>query len=359
MNTPALLLATLIAGLILAGCGKTEEDAPKKQRPPALITATAATSSNVEVVEQAVGEADSATAPKVAAEVAGRIVRLHVDAGDRVRTGQVLAEIEATDFAAEARRLKTQAETQQRLTERYRDLAAQKFISPAKLEEMEALNVAAQEQHVRAAKNLARTRVVAPIDGRVEARYVSQGDWTELGKPVFQLATSERLRIRLPFPETVANRIQPGQTVHLTSPSAPERPFTGTVTEVRPMVGSGSRSFDAIVEVGNPGDWKPGASVTGRVVIESRPGAVVVPEHSVVLRPAGKVVYIIADNTARQRVVRPGVKQDGMIEILEGVAAGEIVAVDGAGFLSDGAEVNVQAAKDKAQDAGNAAGATQ
>lgn len=335
------LLAALMLGTALMGCGEKEEVAPKGP-PPALITSAQAQSRDLEIVEEAVGEADSATAPKVAAEVAGRVIRVHVEVGDAVKRGQVLAELDAADFHADAKRLEAQAVTQRRLTERYRDLARQNFISSAKLEEMEALNVAAQEQYTRAAKNLARTRLVAPVAGRVEARYVSQGDWIDLGKPAFQLATSERLRIRLPFPETAAARIRSGQAVHLTTPSAPDKPFTGRVTEVRSLVGSGSRSFDAIVEVDNPGEWKPGASVNGRVVIETHAGAVMVPEQSVVLRPAGTVVYVIANGKAAQRVVRTGIKERGQIEVLEGLAAGETVAVDGAGFLTDGAAVSPQ-----------------
>ena len=66
---------------------------------------------------------------------------------------------------------------------------------------------------------------------------------------------------------------------------------------------------------------------------------------SVVLRPAGKVVYVINDGKALQRVVTTGIKQAGFIEILGGLAAGEHVVVDGAGFLTDQAPVRVLASK--------------
>lgn len=337
---PALLIALLLS-IALAGCGKKKEE-DKKGLPPSLITVAQAQARDLEIAEEAVGEADSTTAPKVAAEVAGRVIRVHAEVGDAVKQGQVLAELDASDYSADAKRLQAQAVTQQRLTARYQDLAKQGFISPSKLEEVEAQNVAAQEVYSRAAKNLARTRIVAPIAGRIDGRFIAQGDWIDLGKPTFQVTSSARLRIRLPFPETVAPRIKPGQAVHLFSPSSPDKPFTGKVTEVRPMVGSGSRSFDAIVEVDNPGDWKPGASVTGRIVVETHGGAIMVPEQSVVLRPAGKVVYVVASGKAAQRVVKTGIKDRGQIEILEGLQAGEAVAVDGAGFLSDQAKVSVQ-----------------
>ena len=60
-----------------------------------------------------------------------------------------------------------------------------------------------------------------------------------------------------------------------------------------------------------------------------------------VLRPAGKVVYLIANGRASQRQVETGLKQDGLQEIVKGLASGEVIATDGAGFLSDGAAVTL------------------
>jgi multidrug efflux pump subunit AcrA (membrane-fusion protein) len=67
-----------------------------------------------------------------------------------------------------------------------------------------------------------------------------------------------------------------------------------------------------------------------------------VPEVSVVLRPAGTVVYAIEGGKAMQRIVTTGVTQDGQVEILQGLKAGETVAFDGAGFLTDQAAVSVK-----------------
>jgi len=64
-----------------------------------------------------------------------------------------------------------------------------------------------------------------------------------------------------------------------------------------------------------------------------------VPEESVVLRPAGAVVYAVREGRAQQRVVETGLRQDGRQEIRKGIAAGDVVAVDGAAFLTEGAAV--------------------
>lgn len=340
VNT-SLLISLLTAALLLPGCAKKAEE-QKKGPPPAVITVTQAQARTMQILEQSVGEADSSTAPKVGAEVAGRIIKVNVDIGDPVKKGQLLAEIDPADYSADAKRLEAQATSQRKLTERYRELARKGFISPSALENYDAQDVSAREQHARAAKNLSRTRIVSPVDGRVDNRFVSVGDWIELGKPVFQISTSEKLRIRLPFPESVAQRIKVGQTVTLTTPTAPDGSVTGKIEQVQQLVGSTNRAFDAVVEVNNPGGWKPGASVNGAVVIEEHEQAVAVPEVSVVLRPAGKVVYVIEDGKAVQHIVTTGVTQNGLVEILQGLKAGDTIAVDGAGFLTDKAAVNVK-----------------
>ncbi|HUW49465.1 MAG TPA: efflux RND transporter periplasmic adaptor subunit [Sulfuricella sp.] len=349
MLTPRIGLLTLLlcAGFVLPGCARKPDEQKKSGPPPAIITVVQAQPRAMQVLEQSVGDVDSSTAPKVGAEVAGRIIKVYVEIGDAVKKGQVLAEIEPIDYSADAKRLEAQAVAQRKLTERYRELAGKGFISPAALESYDAQDVAAREQYNRAAKNLSRTRIVSPVNGRVDNRLVSVGDWIDLGKPVFQLSTSENLRIRLPFPETAAPRIKVGQAVRLSTPTVPGAIVNGKITQVRPMVGAASRSFDAIVEVKNPGGWRPGASVNGAVVLEEHARAVAVPEVSVVLRPAGKVVYAIENGKAVQRIVTTGVRQDGLVEVLSGLSLGETVAVDGAGFLTDKAAVMVQGAKNQ------------
>lgn len=357
-TTGTILISCLLGAALLPGCGKKAEE-QKKGPLAAIITVAQAQSRTMQVLEQSVGEADSQSAPLVAAEVAGRVVKVLVEMGDTVKAGQLLAQIEAQDYInshlaaqAEVKRLEALVENQRKLTERYRELVKKNFISPTQMEANESQLAALQEQ-LEAAKaqrdtaerSLAKTRIVAPVAGRVDNRMVSAGDYVSVGKALFQMATTEKLRVRLPFPETASSRIRPGLAVTLTTPTAPGKALEGKVQELRPMVGTSNRAFEAIVEVANPGDWKPGASVNGSVLIEERQDAVAVPEVSMVLRPAGKVVYAVEAGRAVQRIVATGVRQDGMVEILSGLKAGETVAVDGAGFLTDKAAVTVKGDK--------------
>jgi membrane fusion protein (multidrug efflux system) len=197
--------------------------------------------------------------------------------------------------------------------------------------------------------------VVAPFDGVVEDRIASVGDYIKLGDPMFRLVSNSHLRAHLPFPESAAQRLKPGQPVKLYSPLLPGKMISGEVEDIRPTLTDTSRSIDVIARVINTPELLGGGSVDAAVVIGQKENAVMVPEQSLVLRPAGKVVYAIVDGKAEQRVVESGTKSGGFIEIIKGVNAGETVALDGAGFLTNGAAVNIQ---DRTKPAAKAGAAT-
>ena len=351
----------LLGLLILTSCGQKTEPA-KKASPGIAVTTAQVETRDIKLVEKTMGEVDSPSSPQVSAEISGRITEVFFNLGDPVKAGQVMVKLDPTDLSssrssadADVQRLEALLANQKKVVERNRELLAQNFISPLRVEELES-QLSALEQQLRGARaqgdiarrNVGKSSVFAPATGRVEQKQVSKGDYVTPGKLLFQIATSELLRVRLPFPETVAAKIQPGQSVTLLSPLVPGKPVEAKVEEIRALVGTSNRSIEAIIKFRNPGEWRAGSSVNGEVIVGERNGATTVPAISVVLRPAGKVVYVVNDGKAEQRVVEIGVRQDGYVEILSGVKSGESVVLDGAGFLTDKAPLVVQAARPSA-----------
>jgi len=165
---------------------------------------------------------------------------------------------------------------------------------------------------------------------------------------------ARRFYIRLPFPLDIVRRLKIGQPVNLTNFEDGKK-AVGVVREIRPALSTMTQTVEVIVDVRNPGGWRPAGSVRGEVTLDIHRNASVVPEQAVVLRPAGAVVYAVENNTARARMVKTGIQRNGMVEILEGLQAGQVVAVDGATLLSDGAKVNVRG--ETAETSGKPAGA--
>lgn len=349
------LLALLAAASVLAACQKTEEKKPSGP-PPALITTTLASAGRMEIAEETLGTLEAAIDPKIGAEVAGRVVKVPVRAGKAVRKGELLAVIDDTDLAlqhradaADIKRTEALLAQQERVVERQQQLVEKGFISQNAADDARAQRDALREQNAaaRARGDLSRrsqgkARVVAPFDGVIETQIASVGDYVKVGDPLFQLVSERKLRAHLPFPESAAAKLQRGQAVVLTSPQQPGRVIRSIVSEIRPSVSETGRAIDVIVDFDNTGGFRPGGTVNAAVVVASREDAVQVPEQSVVLRPAGKVVYAIADGKAVQQVVEVGARRAGMVEILKGLSAGTTVALDGAGFLTHDAAVTVK-----------------
>lgn len=353
----AIALAGFAVALA-AGCGGDAESAKRPAGPPpALVSAVVVQALDLEVVENVVGTLENVVDPSLGAEVAGRVVRVLAFTGKRVKRGELLAEIDPQDFeiqsrgdAAEIARLQSLLAQAERLVERQQKLVAQGFISQNAVDDAMAQRNALRESIAAAGaraeqtrRSLGKTRVVAPIDGEVEVQIVAAGDYVKVGDPLFKLVGTGRLHAHLPLPEASGPSIRPGLKVRLSAPSAPDKALEAKIDEIRPTVGAQNRALDAIVKFDNDGSFRGGGSVNARIVLAVREKALMLPEQSVVLRPAGKVVYVLAEQegrlVAQQRLVETGVRQDGYYEIVKGLAPGDRVAADGAGFLTNNAVV--------------------
>jgi membrane fusion protein, multidrug efflux system len=361
-----VVLAATIGAWFFAGDGraarrespKTESSKAGKGQQAVLITSAVVQARTLEIYEDVLGTIENVIDPTVGAEVAGRVTRVTGFTGKKVTKGEVLAEIDAADFQiqqradqAEIGRLTSLLEQQERVVERNRKLVSQGFISQNAIDDAVAQRNALRQQLTAArarsdqtGRSLTKSRVLAPIDGEIETQIVAVGDYVKLGDPLFKLVGMQELRVHLLMPEAASTRIRTGLKVVLSPPAAPDKLLEARIDEIRPTLGVNNRALDAIVKIRGDGAlFRGGGTVNARIVTSQLDGALMVPEQSVVLRPAGKVVYAIENGTARQRVVETGRRQEGMQQITKGLNAGETVAADGAGFLTDGAAVTVRA----------------
>ncbi|HTG97005.1 MAG TPA: efflux RND transporter periplasmic adaptor subunit [Burkholderiales bacterium] len=358
-----VVIAAAVGAYFFAGDGRAaRKDAGKagKSQPGVLITSAVVQPRVLEIYEEVVGTIENVIDPTVGAEVAGRVTRVTGFTGKKVTKGELLAEIDAADFQiqqradqAEIGRLQSLLEQQERVVERNRKLVGQGFISQNAIDDAVAQRnalrqqlTAARARHEQTGRSLTKARVVAPIDGEIETQIVAVGDYVKLGDPLFKMVGMQELRVHLLLPEATGTRIKTGLKVLLSPPAAPERLLEARIDELKPTLGVNNRAIDAIVKIRADGTmFRGGGTVNARIVTDEVQSALMVPEQSVVLRPAGKVVYALESGIARQRVVETGLRQDGFQQVTKGLSAGETIAADGAGFLTDGAAVTVRGAR--------------
>lgn len=356
---PALtLFLAFLMSFSLIACSKKEPEPDKKKPQVALISTTTTEASSLEIREESIGTLEGLMDPTVAAEVPGRVVKILAHPGQTVKKGQILVLLDATDYnlqraqvQSEVARLEALTSNQSRIVERNQVLVQKKFISQNALEDVTTQHTALQQQLDGAKAQIAiiehtrtKTTVVAPIDGVVQKQIVSTGDFVKIGDPLMQIISKQKLRAHLPLPENIAAKIHAGIKVRLSTPTSNDEVIS-IIRELKPMISETSRAVDVIADVNDQAGWQPGASVKGEIILGEHPNAVLIPEQCLVLRPAGEVVYVVKDGLAFQRIVKTGMRQDGKIEIIEGLSVGEVIAKDGAAFLTDKAKVKVEAKK--------------
>jgi membrane fusion protein (multidrug efflux system) len=351
-NSIKYIFVITISIIFFIGCSEKEPSEEKNKR-AIYITTVKASLETFEDKESAIGSIKGIIDPTIATEISGKVIKLHVRTGSIVKKGALLAEIEQKDYQfqlslskAEVRKLEARLANQEKNYLRNLSLVDKEFISENALDTIitekneteEEIEIARSKRNI-AQSNFDKTRVYSPISGVVEKQVPSIGDFLKIGDPVFQIISNKKLRAHIPFPEKLARKLKSGIPIKLKTPTSTNE-ITVTIAELKPQLMSDSRSIDIIADIKGQPEWQAGASVKGTVIFSTREG-IAVPEQSVVLRPAGQVVYIVNKNKVEQRKVTIGINQDGLIEILSGLEENEIVALDGAAYLSDQTPINI------------------
>ena len=317
------------------------------------VSTTTATTMNLNEEDSVMGMIYSRSSPDIAAEVSGRVISVIADIGDTVDKGQVLAQIDSEKYdlqlaqsKAEIARLSALLVNQELDLKRAEKLFKDSLVSEEMVDrtraEFNALSEqinAANAQLRNSERLIEETKIKAPIKTQVSAKHIDIGDFVQNGMIVYELVDTKNLRVALSFPEYQSLKLKKGLKVFLTTPTSKDQNVETIIKEIKPNVNSNNRSITAIVDFDNPGSWVPGASTQARIILSTYEDAVVLPQLAVVRRSIGDVVYLIQNGTAVERQVDTGIEKDGFIHIKSGLKHGDIVALDGAGFLTNGTQI--------------------
>ena len=360
-----LVAVGLAATLLLSACGKRNKPADAAQKPATAMTVTVETVRTEKVSRsvEATGSIQPWQEVIIGPEVGGyRVSAVLVDVGDKVRRGQTLVRLSADMLESEVasrqaalRSAEARATNAAAASRRGQTIAATGALSQANLDTLAADQVATQAQVETTRSDLATstlrlkyTQVIAPDDGVVTSRLVSVGQVAQAGGEMLRLLRQGRVEWRAEVPESRLGQIKVGQDVSITS--ADGSVIAGKVRMVAPTVMVNSRSALVYVDIQN-GQARPGMFAHGRISI-GRGDALLVPVTSVVMLDGYSYVFVLKDgDVVERRLVQSVGVQGDTLEIASGLAAGETIAVKGAGFLKDRDPVRVAKAGDGASTA--------
>lgn len=287
-------------------------------------------------------------------EVAGTVVEMPVDFGDRVRKGDVVARLDPREpalrlEAARAALAQAQAVLDRARAnhERSQQLYRQKILSRELLDGVvsewrvaEANREAAAKQLALAEKHAADTTIRSPLDGFVVVRHSAVGQYVAPAVPLIELVSVDPIKLQLDLPERVLGAVRAGQTVNVETEAFPGRVFAGTVARVGSVLDPATRMLPIQCFVPNPdAQLKPGQFAVATIDLGSRP-AVLVPRSAVDSFAGTHRAFVVGPDggiTARGVVLERDLGID--VAIAEGVRPGEVVAVSRLERLADGMRV--------------------
>ncbi|MDC0683169.1 efflux RND transporter periplasmic adaptor subunit [Sorangium atrum] len=199
----------------------------------------------------------------------------------------------------------------------------------------------AQAQAGLASKAVSDTTVRAPFDGAVAEKRISVGEYASPGRVVAVVVRDNPLRLRIDVPEADIANIEVGKPVSVSVASFPGRLFPGVVKRIGASLKASSRTLPVEAEFDNSeGKLRPGLFAQGELTLtgESRT-AILVPEAAVGTSGTSARVFVKAGDRVTERLVKPGRKIEGLVEVVGPLSEGEEVAIDKVNELADGIEV--------------------
>ena len=355
------LLAAVASLLVVAGCGSDRSEAaktPEQNAAPTPLTVQVAKPAWRTVQRTALGQGALFAKESVilSNKMPGYVNKVLVDFGDKVKAGQVLAELEREEQelqvdAAESAVKQAQA-TYIRARgeyERAQQLFAEQIVPPQRRDAAEA-DYKVAEAGVHSAekalaitqKRLRDTRIISPVDGFVQQRFVNPGEYLAAASKLLEVVIVNPLKLRTPVPERYARLAHIGLPLRIEVDALPGESFNGTLTRIAAGVDHATRSLLVEGEIPNPdGKLRPGyfAHITGVMGEEI---ALFIPRTGLYRFAGVDRIFVIADDTVSSREVKSGVEQGDLVEIAEGLSEQETVAVSSLDRLADGMTVRTQ-----------------
>ncbi len=342
-----VLSAVPVLGAYLPAAGPAPpkgQTAP--QAPPPVVEVDAVRTGRVVEIREAVGTVRAFESITVTAKAAGVVQKISFEEGQKVKAGDVLLRLDAEERRADIEQ--AQAEIQPRDGAAGRDRARGwsapwRCAGPAPAPKRRSTDLTAQVKTLESAIASAEARRRA-AEARLEdvdrsravrgpARHalrVARGLQCRPARASPRSTTCRGCASTSRSRRTSWAQLQPGQTVRATSAAYGQRAFEGRVSVIDPRVDPVTRTVRLTAEFPNPDEaLKPGMFLSVALEVNARNDAVVIPEEAVVGEGLRHLVYVVKDNMVERRVVRIGQRQEGRVEIVEGLQPGETIIVRG------------------------------
>jgi len=273
----------------------------------------------------------------LSAEKAGRIVELMADRGDRVGQGQQLLQIDDRIWQASLKQAEISARDAGKNFERFKALQKAGAVAASEYDRVEKDSVTASSRLEEANINIEQCRVISPIIGTVNDRFVEAGEYVQPGTPVFQVVDHATVKVMIQIPEKDIYSVKPGDRIAFTVQPLPSRTFEGEITFVAAQADERNNAFRAELTVDNAdGILRPGMIAQVEFHRGICANMVSLPMSAVLPSKGDHIVYLVKNGHAVRRKVQIENITRKRALISRGLDEGDLVVIEGNRTLSDG-----------------------
>jgi membrane fusion protein (multidrug efflux system) len=285
----------------------------------------------------AIGTVKARESVTVTAKVSEIVQTVHFDSGQEVRAGAPLITLSDRQQQAALAEAQASADEAGRLLRRQSELVQQQLIARAQVDNQRAARDVAQARVAQIRAQIADRVVRAPFSGVLGLRQVSPGALVTPGTAIATLDDISRVYVDFPLPESQLSRIGTGQRVDARAVAYPEQRFEGTVQTVDARIDPATRAVQVRADLPNPQRLlRPGMLINVEIAGAERT-ALLLPEIAVTQVGRDSFVFRVDGKGSVEQVkVVAASRRDGKVEIVEGVAIGDRIVVDGTGKLRPG-----------------------
>jgi membrane fusion protein (multidrug efflux system) len=335
-------IAILLAFVAGAATAQAPKEAPKGPPPAMPVKAAAARIAPATDEVTAVGTLRADEAVTIRPEIAGRVVEFRFSEGQAVARGSVLVKLDQSELAAVVASSRAQLALEQQRVERSEDLRKKGFISQQGLDDQKTSLARARAKLSEDEARLARTEMRAAFAGVAGLRQVSEGQYVAAGTDIVRLEKIDQLKLDFRVPEAFIGKLKAGQPLKVLLDAYPDRAFSGNVYAIEPGVDDQTRTILLRARVANP-ELKLRPGMFGRVQVQLgvREKAIWIPEAAIVPKGQDLTVYRVIDGKVDVVRVQTGVRKVGEVEIVKGLAEGELVVTEGTQKVGPGSSVTL------------------
>ncbi|MDK9707138.1 MAG: efflux RND transporter periplasmic adaptor subunit [Desulforhopalus sp.] len=340
-----IVLVILLAGMIkkeTAAIATSKADALKQERPPINAVTLALQPGIIHDRINLPGNIEPWTTLSLLAKISGTIAEIHVREGQKVKKGDVLLRIDDEDYSIAVDRAKAAYQLAKAEYERDKAIYAKGVIPTAELDTNKTRMDTARADYENAQLQLARCMVTAPMQGVVRKLDAKVGLHLAVGDPIAEILEIDRLKAVVGIPESEVTAVRGIDAIDISLQALGDRIVSGKVHFLSSSPDTVARLFRLELAIDNSaGEILPGMFFRADVVKRTVPDALVIPFYSVISRNKEQYVYVEEDGTVKKKNVRLGIMEKWMVQVVEGLQAGEKLLVEGHRDVEDQQKVKV------------------